>query len=172
MSQAGFINGLSSIGALLFVGTLSVLGAQQLGTDISAIQAYLKYPMWAGLALILLFNQPGKNPIINILGGLWVLYNMITGFFGDILSYIRLFALGVSSAILGFVINSIGSQMLGIPIAGPVIFVLFMIFGHALNLALGGLSGFVHPLRLTFVEFFKNAEFEGPGMEYKPLSKS
>jgi V/A-type H+/Na+-transporting ATPase subunit I len=172
MRQAGFVNGLSSIGSFLFISTLSVLGAQQLGTDISAVQAYLKYPMWAGLALILLFNQPGKNPIINILGGLWVLYNMVTGFFGDILSYIRLFALGVSSAILGFVINSIGSQMLGIPIAGPVVFVLFMIFGHALNLALGGLSGFVHPLRLTFVEFFKNAEFTGPGMEYKPFSKS
>ena len=172
MRQAGFINGLSSIGSFLFIGSLSVLGAQQLGADISSVQAYLKYPMWAGLALILLFNQPGKNPIINILGGLWVLYNMITGFFGDILSYIRLFALGVSSAILGFVINSIGSQMLGIPIIGPVVFIIFMILGHSLNLALGGLSGFVHPLRLTFVEFFKNAEFEGPGMEYKPFSKS
>ncbi|MCB5268199.1 MAG: V-type ATPase 116kDa subunit family protein [Candidatus Cloacimonetes bacterium] len=172
MRQAGFVNGVSSIGSFLFIGTLAIFGAQQLGTDISSIQPYLKYPMWLGLALILLFNNPGKNPLINIGGGLWLLYNMVTGFFGDILSYIRLFALGVSSGILGFVINSIGSQMLGIPIAGPVIFVIFMILGHTLNLALGGLSGFVHPLRLTFVEFFKNAEFEGPGMEYKPFSKS
>ena len=55
---------------------------------------------------------------------------------------------------------------------GPLIFLVFMIFGHGLNLALGALSGFVHPLRLTFVEFFKNAAFEGPGMEYKPFAKS
>lgn len=172
MRQAGFINGLSSIGTFMLVSVLSILGAAQLGTDISAVQPYLKYPLWAGLALILLFNQPRKNPLINVAGGIWLLYNLVTGFFGDILSYIRLFALGVSSTILGFVINSIGSQMLDIPILGPVIFVIFMVLGHSLNLALGGLSGFVHPLRLTFVEFFKNAEFEGPGMEYKPFSKS
>ena len=170
--QSGFMHGVSTIGTFLFIAGISVFGAQQLGTDISAIQPYLKYPLWGGLALILLFNQPGKNPIINILGGLWLLYNIITGFFGDILSYIRLFALGVSSAILGFVVNSIGAQMAGTPVIGPVIFFIFMLFGHSLNLALGGLSGFVHPMRLTFVEFFKNAAFEGPGTEYKPFSKN
>ena len=170
--QSGFMHGISEFGTFLFIATLSVLGAQQLGFDISVVQPYLKYPLWGGLGLILLFNQPGKNPLINIAGGLWLLYNIVTGFFGDILSYIRLFALGVSSAILGFVINSIGAQLSGTPIVGPVIFLVFMIFGHGLNLALGALSGFVHPLRLTFVEFFKNAAFEGPGMEYKPFSKS
>jgi V/A-type H+-transporting ATPase subunit I len=169
--QSGPLHGLSEFGTFMFIAALSVLGAQQLGTDISPIQPYLKYPIWAGLALILLFNKPGKNPLINIAGGLWLLYNIVTGFFGDILSYIRLFALGVSSAILGFVVNSIGAQMSGIPIIGPVIFIIFMLFGHSLNLALGALSGFVHPLRLTFVEFFKNAAFEGPGIEYKPFSK-
>lgn len=170
--QSGFMHGLSEFGTFLFIATLSVLGAQQLGTDISAVQPYLKYPLWGGLGLILLFNQPGKNPLINIAGGLWLLYNVVTGFFGDILSYIRLFALGVSSAILGFVVNSIGAQLSSTPIVGPVIFLVFMILGHGLNLGLGALSGFVHPLRLTFVEFYKNAAFEGPGMEYKPFSKS
>ncbi|HNQ43393.1 MAG TPA: V-type ATPase 116kDa subunit family protein [Candidatus Cloacimonadota bacterium] len=169
--QSGFVHGLSTIGTFLFIASLSFFGAAQLGTDISAVAPYLKYPMWSGLALILLFNQPGKNPIINILGGLWLLYNIVTGFFGDILSYIRLFALGVSSAILGFVVNSIGAQLSGTPVIGPVIFILFMLFGHGLNLALGGLSGFVHPMRLTFVEFFKNAAFEGPGTPYKPFAK-
>jgi V/A-type H+-transporting ATPase subunit I len=170
--QSGFMHGLSEFGTFLFIATLSVFGASQLGTDISAVQPYLKYPLWGGLGLILLFNQPGKNPLINIASGLWLLYNIVTGFFGDILSYIRLFALGVSSAILGFVVNSIGAQMSSIPWVGPVIFFVFMLFGHGLNLALGALSGFVHPLRLTFVEFFKNAAFEGPGMAYKPFSKS
>lgn len=172
IKQAGFMNGVSTIGTFLFIATLSILGAAQLGTDISSLAPYLKYPMWSGLALILLFNQPGRNPLVNIGGGLWLLYNLVTGFFGDILSYIRLFALGVSSAILGFVINSIGAQIGSAPVIGPVLFVIFMILGHTLNLALGGLSGFVHPLRLTFVEFFKNAEFVGPGIAYKPFSKT
>lgn len=172
MRQSGFIHGVAPIGTFMLISALSVLGAAQLGADISKIQPYLKYPMYAGLALILLFNSPGRNPIFNVLNGLWLLYGIITGFFGDILSYIRLFALGVSSAILGFVVNSIGTLMLDIPILGPVVFVVFMILGHSLNIALGGLSGFVHPLRLTFVEFYKNAAFAGPGMTYKPFSKN
>lgn len=169
--QNGFMHSVAPIGIFLFIASISVMGAEMLGTDINSVKPYLKFPMLGGLALLLLFNQPGKNPVINVLGGLWLLYNVITGFFGDILSYIRLFALGVSSAILGFVINSIGGQMSGIPILGPVLFVIFMILGHALNIALGALSGFVHPMRLTFVEFFKNADFQGPGMEYKPFGK-
>ncbi|HOG27501.1 MAG TPA: V-type ATPase 116kDa subunit family protein [Candidatus Cloacimonas sp.] len=163
--------GLSTIGTFLLLLGLTVLGSSLLGTDISKVQPYLKYPIYIGLAMILLFNSPGKNIILNILNGLWLLYQIITGYFGDILSYIRLFALCVSSAILGFVMNSIGSQMAGIPVVGPIIFILFMLFGHTLNIGLGGLSGFVHPLRLTFVEFYKNAAFAGPGQEYKPFGK-
>ncbi|HCY00976.1 MAG TPA: V-type ATP synthase subunit I, partial [Bacteroidales bacterium] len=56
---------------------------------------------------ILFFNSPGKNPFVNFGLGLWGIYNMVTGLFGDILSYIRLFALGLSSAILGSVFNSL-----------------------------------------------------------------
>ncbi|MEN6444968.1 MAG: V-type ATPase 116kDa subunit family protein [Candidatus Cloacimonas sp.] len=168
----GFKFGLTTIGTWLLLFGLTVLGSSLLGTDISKVQPYLKYPIYLGLAMILLFNSPGKNIILNILNGFWLLYQIITGYFGDILSYIRLFALSVSSAILGFVMNSIGSQIAhGIPVVGPIIFVLFMLFGHTLNIALGGLSGFVHPLRLTFVEFYKNAAFAGPGLEYKPFGK-
>ena len=167
--QSGFRYFLAPLGTFLFLLSLSVLGAGLLKVDISKFQPYVKYPLVTGLLLLLLFNNPQKNIMMNILGGLWVLYGVITGFFGDILSYIRLFALGVSSAILGFVINSIGQQFLSIKIVGPVIFIVFMLAGHALNIALGALSGFVHPLRLTFVEFFNNAGFSGPGMEYKPF---
>lgn len=170
--KQGFVHSLSTIGTFILIAVLSTLGAAQLGADISAVQPYLKYFLWAALALILLINKPGKNPLSNIGSGLWALYNIVSGFFGDILSYIRLFALGVSSSILGLVVNDIGAQMKAIPIAGPVVFILFMLFGHTLNLALGGLSGFVHPLRLTFIEFYNNAGFEGAGTEYKPFAKT
>lgn len=167
--QSGLKYILAPIGTFLFLLSLTVLGAGLLKADVSKLQPYIKYPMWSGLALLFLFNSPQKNLLVNVLSGIWLLYNVVTGFFGDILSYIRLFALGVSSAILGFVINSIGQQMLSIKILGPVIFFVFMVLGHTLNIALGALSGFVHPLRLTFVEFFKNAGFNGPGLEYKPF---
>jgi V/A-type H+-transporting ATPase subunit I len=167
--QSGFKHSLAPLGIFLFLLALTFLGAGLLDVDISRFKPYIKYPLWAGLALMLLFNAPGKNIIMNILSGLWLLYNVVTGFFGDILSYIRLFALGVSSSILGFVINSIGQQFLGTKIIGPIIFFIFMVAGHGLNIALGALSGFVHPLRLTFVEFFKNAAFNGPGVAYKPF---
>lgn len=162
---------LAPLGTFLLIASLALLGSELLDADISAIKPIIPYTLYGGLALMMLFNQPGKNPIANILSGLWLLYNVVSGFFGDILSYIRLFALGVSSGILGFVINSIGSQFLDIPIAGPIIFIIFMIIGHSLNIALGALSGFVHPMRLTFVEFFNNADFQGPGMEYKPFGQ-
>ena len=172
IKQSGFRHGLAPFGTFLFILAMSIIGSTMLGAKPGLIHQYAPYLMYAGLALILLFNAPGKNILINILGGIWVLYNVVTGFFGDILSYIRLFALGVSSAILGFVVNSIGARMLGIPIAGYIIFPIFLIIGHTINLALGALSGFVHPMRLTFVEFFKNAGFAGPGIEYKPFGKT
>ncbi len=168
--QSGIMYVIAPAGTFLFILGLCIMGAGMLGTDISQLKTYATYLIYAGLAMMMLFNQPGKNPIKNILAGLWLLYNVVGGFFGDILSYIRLFALGVSSAILGFVINSIGLQILhGNKILGPIIFVVFMLAGHALNIALGALSGFVHSLRLTFVEFFKNVGYNGPGLVYNPF---
>lgn len=125
----------------------------------------------AGLAMIFLFNSPKKNILINLGMGVWTLYNLVTGFFGDILSYIRLFALGVSSTILGIVVNAMAQQLAAVPVVGWLLFLVFMVLGHGLNLALGALAGFVHPMRLTFVEFYKNAGFEGPGLEYRPFGK-
>jgi V/A-type H+-transporting ATPase subunit I len=95
---------------------------------------------------------------------------VVTGVFQDILSYIRLFALGISSAVLGFVFNDISSQLLGVPYVGWLLFIILLLFGHSINLFLASLGAFIHPMRLTFVEFYKNAGFSGGGKEYKPFS--
>ncbi len=119
---------------------------------------------------ILFFSDPKINVFARIGKGVWDIYSTVTGIFGDLLSYIRLFALGLSSAILGFVINDIGLQILASSkILGPVFFVLFMIVGHTLNILISSLGSFVHPMRLTFVEFYKSAGFKGGGIEYKPF---
>ncbi len=171
MRQSGFRYGIASLGTFLFLLSAVIMGSKVMGAEPGILADYAKYPMYLGLAMVFLFNSPGKNIIINILSGIWIMYNVLTGFFGDLLSYIRLFALGVSSAILGIVVNAMAAQFSAVPIIGPVIFLVFMIFGHTLNLALGALSGFVHPLRLTFVEFYKNAGFTGPGLSYKPFGR-
>jgi V/A-type H+-transporting ATPase subunit I len=126
----------------------------------------------AGGFFVLFFSDPGVNIFARIGKGIWDFYSTVTGIFGDLLSYIRLFALGLSSAILGFVINDIGIQILGSSkILGPVFFAVFLILGHTLNILISSLGSFVHPMRLTFVEFYKNAGFTGGGKEYLPFKK-
>ena len=122
--------------------------------------------------LILFLNNPEKNILINLGSGLWNTYNMITGVLGDLLSYIRLFALGISTAILGYVFNSLAVQMSGdIPVLNIIIMVIILVIGHSINLFMSGLGSFVHPMRLTFVEFYKNADFTGGGKKYNPFRR-
>lgn len=122
--------------------------------------------------MIFLFNSPGKNIFLNIGLGLWDSYNMATGLLGDVLSYVRLFALGLSGGILAGVFNSLAVGMSpDNVIVGPIVMVLIFVIGHAINIFMNVLGAMVHPMRLTFVEFFKNSGYEGGGKEYKPFKK-
>ena len=122
--------------------------------------------------MIFLFNSPGKNIFLNIGLGLWDTYNMVTGLLGDVLSYVRLFALGLSGGILAGVFNSLAKGMSpDNVILGPIVMVLIFLIGHAINIFMNVLGAMVHPMRLTFVEFFKNSGYEGGGKEYKPFKK-
>ena len=127
----------------------------------------------SGLA-IFIFNTPGRNPLVNIGSGLWDTYNMVTGLLGDVLSYIRLYALGLAGGMLGNAFNIMGTMILDIPVpvVNWVFCIVILIFGHILNLAMSCLGAFVHPLRLTFVEYFKNSGYEGTGAKYNPLTKT
>ena len=122
---------------------------------------------------IYIFNTPGRNPLINIGSGLWDTYQMATGILGDVLSYLRLYALGMAGAMLGAAFNELGMTVLGSnPGVGAIVgFVLIVAFGHVLNLLMACLGAFVHPLRLTFVEYFKNVGYEGSGKKYNPFKK-
>ena len=122
--------------------------------------------------MIFLFNTPGKNVFLNIGLGLWDSYNMVTGLLGDVLSYVRLFALGLSGGILAGVFNSLATGMSpDNAVLGPIVMVLIFVIGHAINIFMNVLGAMVHPMRLTFVEFFKNSGYEGGGKEYKPFKK-
>ncbi len=125
---------------------------------------------------IYLLNDLHRNVFANIGSGVWTTYNMATGLMGDVLSYIRLYALGLAGGMLGGVFNQLafmvrdgaGDALFGIP--GWLGCGVILVFGHALNIAMSCLSAFVHPLRLTFVEYFKNSGYEGKGEAYEPFS--
>ena len=169
----GFLNVLGIWGwTLLIVGGVIVGGIALTG----ALDA--KVTKWIVIALgivsaagIFLLNDLHRNPLKNIGSGLWETYNTVTGLLGDVLSYLRLYALGLAGSMLGFAFNSIGQMALGdgsnwitwIP------FLVIVIVGHTLNLVMAALGAFVHPLRLNFLEFFKNSGYEVSPRKYAPL---
>ena len=106
----------------------------------------------AAAVLIFLFNSPGKNPLLNIGLGLWDTYNMASG--GILANVFNSMAVGMApdNKVLGF-----------------IVMVLIFVIGHALNIFMNILGAIVHPMRLTFVEFFKNSGYTGGGTEYKPF---
>lgn len=152
---------------VISLGMMEVLSAEVFKWVIIALAAV------SGLA-IFVFNTPGRNPLVNIGSGLWDTYNMVTGLLGDVLSYIRLYALGLAGGMLGNAFNIMGTMILDIPVpvVNWVFCIVILIFGHVLNLAMSCLGAFVHPLRLTFVEYFKNSGYEGTGAKYNPLVKT
>ena len=109
-----------------------------------------------GLVVAYLYNSPGKNIFLNFGTGLWNTYNMASGLLGDTLSYIRLFAIGLTGAILGGVFNQLAVDMTeGMNIVlRAVCMLLILLVGHAINIGLCTISSLVHPLRLIFVEYF------------------
>lgn len=166
--QFGFKYAISTIGWLLVLVSTAVAFA---APCVMAMGGTLHLAILAvGGLMVYLFNSPGKNIFLNIGLGLWDTYNMATGLLGDILSYVRLFALGLSGGILAGVFNSLAVGMSpDNVIAGPIVMVLIFVIGHSINIFMNVLGAMVHPMRLTFVEFFKNSGYEGGGKEYKPF---
>ncbi len=128
-----------------------------------------------GLLTVLLLSSDRRldSPrafALRLLDGLGSLAN-ISKLFGDVMSYLRLFALGLASASLALTFNQLARQVydfdsiLGVPIA-----LLILLFGHAINLLLAIISGFVHGLRLNFIEFF-NWSLSEEGYPFEPFIK-
>lgn len=170
--QFGFKYALSTIGwILLFVGGATIAGLNMYASvPMETLKPILYAVLGVSGVLILFLNSPGKNIFVNLGLGLWNTYNMVTGVLGDLLSYIRLFALGIATAILGFVFNSLAMSVGG-SFFGVIFMVIILVIGHSINLFMAGLGAFVHPMRLTFVEFYKNAGFSGGGKKYHPFRK-
>lgn len=172
--RAGFREAVSTWGwVVLIVGGL-IVGALALTQvlDTAATKVAVIVVSVLSVLGIFIFNKPGRNPLLNVGAGLWDTYQMATGILGDVLSYIRLYALGLAGGMLGAAFNNLGGMVLGgNPTWQWLPFVVIVLIGHALNFAMSCLGAFVHPLRLTFVEYFKNSGYEGKGSEYNPLKE-
>ena len=188
----GFLASVSHLGWLiLLVGGGGMLALHSLGssestsetTTVTGLFGYVNLATVRWLAIIFsilggtcifVLSDVKRNVFVNIGSGLWDTYNMVTGLFGDFLSYIRLFAVGFSGSVMGLVFNNLAFEVgetVGVPVASQLVILLILLFGHSVNIAISLIGSFVHPLRLTFVEFYKNAGFEGGGKKYKPFER-
>ncbi|MGM9787201.1 MAG: V-type ATP synthase subunit I [Candidatus Cryptobacteroides sp.] len=167
----GFLNSLSIWGWTIFlVGTVVVIAAALAFNIDSAVTKWIIIGLGIiGAIGIFPLRSLHKNPLINIGGGLWETYNTATGLLGDVLSYLRLYALGLAGSMLGFAFNTLAQMALGDGGIGWIAFIAIAIIGHVLNIAMAVLGAFVHPLRLNFLEFFKNSDYDGSGRNYNPL---
>ena len=180
----GFIYGVGKFSWVVALLSATVLfGFPLFGVEWSQPVQYVLYALIALSALGIFFlNNPNAYKKESALGkalgvgsnlgaGLWATYGMSTGLLGDLLSYIRLFALGLTGGVLGSVFNSLAMDMSpDIPVVHELVMLIILLFGHGINFGLCMISSFVHPMRLTFVEYFKNADFEGNGKEYQPFA--
>ena len=135
----------------------------------------IKGPLWwvvfgIGLIIILLLSADEKNIFKRVGIGLWNVYGL-TGLLGDVMSYARLFGLGVASGAIASVVNMLAGDVRdAVPVAGYFLAVIVLLFGHAFNFSMGIIGALVHSARLHAVEAFPKC-VQLTGTPYKPLEK-
>ncbi len=148
-------------GLLLFIITNTI-------DSLAKYENITKYIIWAGLlSVVITQGRSNKNIILKAAGGVLSLYDLI-GYFSDILSYSRLFALGLSTAVLAVVVNTFVMLFKDIPIIGIVIAAFIFIIGHLFNMLISGMGAFIHSTRLQYVEYFTKF-YEGGGTPFRPF---
>lgn len=154
---------------IMILAGVPVLG--MVGVDVPSLikKVALVVILLCAFLVILFSGRDVKNPAGRIGSGIFALYTNVTGTFGDTLSYMRLFALGLATGIIASSVNTIAG-MLWASTAGKIAAILVLIFGHPFNIAINSLGGFIHSMRLQFVEFFTKF-YEGGGTEFNPFRK-
>lgn len=159
------------VDAILDIGTWWVIFIG-IGLFAAGIGNVAGYPVVLILGCLMLLGQgrsaKGFGKVTAIIGAV---YNGVTGYFGDILSYSRLMVMMLAGSVIGQVFNILGAMPGGgLPpaIGIPIFFVIFII-GHAFNIGLNVIGTYVHTSRLQYLEFFKQFYKEG-GRPWRPLN--
>ncbi len=152
--QVSWILLLLGLPSLLLGGTIAVVG---------------KYMSFAGAGLLVIFGGRNKKGIIGkIIGGFSSIYG-ITGYLSDILSYSRIFGMGLATGVIAMVFNTIAGMMWGkLYGVGAVLAIIILAVGHGFNIAINTLGAYVHSCRLQYIEFYDKF-FEGGGVPFRPL---
>jgi V/A-type H+-transporting ATPase subunit I len=152
------------VGGIALTGVLDAAVTKWIIIALGVISAIGIFPL----------NDIKRNKLANVGLGFWDTYQMVTGLLGDVLSYLRLYALGLAGSMLGMAFNDMGKMILGdgSNIVLWIPFILLVLIGHTLNIAMCALGAFVHPLRLNFLEFFKNSGYEAAGRKFNPLTSN
>ncbi len=123
--------------------------------------------MVTGLVVVATGARKNPKPVMKVLGGVLKLYDIV-GYFGDVLSYARLLALGLATGAIAMAINGVAEMAGALPVVGIVAAIAVLIGGHVFNLAVNCLGGFVHSARLQYLEYFSKF-FQGGGYEFVPF---
>lgn len=152
----------------LAVGGAAPICAGMIISVPEAVTTIGKYCALAGVILIVLTAGRSSKGIVGKLGGgLYALYNTVSGYLSDVLSYSRLLALGLVTGIIGSVVNLMGTLPQNMFIKA-ILFIVVFIFGHAVNFGINVIGAYVHTNRLQYVEFFSRF-YEGGGVAFNPL---
>ena len=122
-----------------------------------------------GFCMVLFFANFQKNIIKGALATLINLPLSVVSAFSDVVSYLRLFAVGVATVVVAVSFNAMVADMASGSIIGMVAAGVVLLFGHSLNLALGVMAVVVHGLRLNMLEFSGHLGMEWSGREYDPF---
>lgn len=154
---------------LMLVGIAFFIAASTLDASPLVVAIGKWWMILAALTLVLTQGRAQKNIVAKFFSGVLSLYGLV-GYLSDILSYSRLLALGLATAIIGLAVNTIVGLVVGVPFVGWLLGIVVFIGGHIFNLLINALGSFIHSGRLQFVEFFTKF-MEGGGKTFKPFSK-
>lgn len=155
---------------IVLLGWVALTG--EIGT-IFKFAYIIKIPAYAYLLLIPLLAfeiarfRESKAMLGKIAWGFYNLYGFST-YLSVILSYMRLMALGLVTGVIGMAINTIAWMILKIPVIGIVFAILILIGGHLFNIAVNVLGGFIHTMRLQYIEFFGRF-YSGGSKPFRPF---
>jgi V/A-type H+-transporting ATPase subunit I len=124
------------------------------------------YLLLSGAALAIVFSQPSWNVGKMLLLGLANFPLSMLSAFSDVISYVRLMAVGLASGVLAASFNNMAGEFGSWPLA-----VLVLVFGHSLNLGLAMIAMFAHGVRLNMLEFCNNLGMQWTGYRYRPFSQ-
>ena len=163
------LKALAEIGWILVLwGLYFLAGTLVLG---KAFPGFAKYLLVGGVSLLILFSNPQKNILKAIALSIADIPLKIISSFADVVSYLRLFAVGYASVVLASTVNNMALDIGFNSIVASIVAAFILFFGHALNIILGFMAVIVHGIRLNMLEFSGQMGMEWSGKEYSPFKE-